>query len=183
LSALIPVLIGMISGIGLIVTFAIFFNEPILQYPISQSQGVDGQAPVGHILVTLSVSAWDLEPSNADEWINSHPEFIDNLVILDDSMLVRSSALEKAVQWAVEHKQDHEGAGVYMIEPLPPSDLISIERTIGASKFIQGYATVEDNYNEKGEVKGKAESEESHALVKYGTDYLTVSINKIVILS
>jgi len=170
-------MVGLAAGIGLIVTFAMYFNQAATQSPISSSQEAVAQVPVpGQAFVSLIIQASD--PGAAEAWMKTHPEDFSNQVILDDSMLAQSPVLLKAVQGAAEGKYGYPAPRVYTVEPLSASDLNSIISVLGASKLVQVYSSTGDNFNEKGEVVGKVAIEESHALVKYGNDYLTVAIHK-----
>ena len=132
------------------------------QSAISSSQQAAAQVPTaGHVFISLGVVPWD--PGAVESWIKSHPEDFSNQVILDDSMLVKSPVLQKALQAGVGMKYAVIPS-TYTLEPLPTSDLDSIISVIGASKFVQASASTD--------------YEESRALVKYGDDYLYVTIAK-----
>jgi hypothetical protein len=151
------------------------------QSTISSSQQAAAQAlAAGQVFARLVVVAWD--PGAAEGWIKIHPEDFSNEVILDDSILVQSSALQNALQSAVEKKYDHGGPGAYYVDPLATSDLNSIVSIIGASKFTYVQSSTESNFNEKSEVIGKVLVQNSRALVKYGDDYLWVTIFKTTTL-
>jgi len=113
------------------------------------------------VRVMLYAAAW--MPGAAEAWIKTHPEDFSNQVIINESMLVQSPALKETLQCAVEKKYDFTGPGSCgTIRPVPASHLNSIISAIGPSKFVKVYTN--NSY------------EESRALVKYGEDYVDVTI-------